>query len=115
MLDSAGRWVGHRGSESSLLSYLRFGCCQGNGAGAKQCPGTAAREARGAQSLAGAARDWRSPPLHPTQPVVSLWVPLKKGPLTPCQGLWDGQEKLGAKGFILALVSQEEIYFFKSV
>lgn len=60
------------------------------------------REARGAQSFAEAAKDWRSPPppLHPTQPVAS---PQKGTPHTsaPCKGLWDGQEKLGAKGFIL--------------
>lgn len=42
-------------------------------------------------------------PLHRTQPVASPWVPLRKGPLTPQPSarLWDGQEKLGAKGFIL--------------
>lgn len=63
-------------------------------------PRDAAREARGAQSFAGAARDWGSPLFqgfaftsHPAR-----GCPSKREPSHPR----DGQEKLGAKGFILA-------------
>lgn len=69
-------------------------CCQGS----QRCP----ELCRSCQGL-GIPPLFQGLPLHPTQPVASPWVPLKKGPLTPQPParLWDGQEKPGAKGFIL--------------
>lgn len=50
---------------------------------------------------------------HPTCG-ITVGAPQKGTPHTPtpCQRLWDGQEKLGAKGFILAVSKSGGDLFF---